>query len=49
MKIAIITDKIFPLYYGGYEILLYNVAKWLSSEMQVDVFTAEDDEKRVIA
>lgn len=45
MKIAIITDRIYPLYLGGYEILLYQIATGLSSDHTIDVFTAVPDKK----
>lgn len=43
MRIAIITDRIYPLYIGGYEILLYRIAGGLSSNNIIDVFTAVPD------
>ena len=39
-KIAIITDRIFPEYIGGYEILLYNISKILKDEFNVTIFTS---------
>lgn len=40
MKIAIITDRIYPYYIGGYEYLLYHLVKGLSVNYNVNVFTS---------
>ena len=40
MKIAIVSDRIYPFYTGGYEYYLYKVAKRLSTNHEVTVFTS---------
>ena len=43
MRIAIITDRIYPLYIGGYEILLNKIANGLSQDSTVNVYTAGEN------
>ena len=40
MKIAIVTDRIYPFFMGGYEYYLYKIAGKLSSDFDVKVFTS---------
>ncbi len=40
MKIALIVDRIYPLYTGGYEYYLYKIANNLSAHHEVVVFTS---------
>lgn len=44
MKIAIITDRIYPFYIGGYEILLNKIASGLTTDETVNVYTAVKNE-----
>ncbi len=38
-RIAIITDKIYPFFTGGYEIRLFEIARLLSDDFQIEVFS----------
>lgn len=42
MKVAIVTDRIYPFYTGGYEYYLYRIALKLSEDCEVTVFTSLD-------
>lgn len=47
MKIAIITDRIYPFYIGGYEYLLYHLFKGLSVNYNVNILTSIPDNQRI--
>lgn len=40
MKVAIVSDRIYPFYMGGYEYYLYKLAKRLSTNHEVTIFTS---------
>ena len=40
MKIAFITDRVYPLYTGGYEYLIYGISQELSKYYDVSIFTS---------
>ena len=44
MRIAILTDRINPIYTGGYEYLFYNIAQRLSEEHEITIFTSMSEE-----
>lgn len=44
MKIAFVCDRVNPIYYGGYEYLIYNLSQRLSVNHKVTIFTSMDKE-----
>ncbi|MEM3845281.1 MAG: glycosyltransferase family 4 protein, partial [Candidatus Parvarchaeota archaeon] len=48
MKVAVVTDRISPFYFGGYEYLLYNLSQKLSERMEISIFTSMDEEVKMI-
>ncbi len=48
MKIAFITDRIYPFYAGGYEFSIYIVSQGLSENNEVTIFTSMDENYRLI-
>ncbi len=48
MKIAFIIDRVYPVYTGGYEYLVYNISQRLSEYYDVTVFTSMDDDYKKI-
>ncbi|MGP6240481.1 glycosyltransferase family 4 protein [Cuniculiplasma sp. SKW4] len=48
MKIAFITDRVYPLYTGGYEYLIYNISQKLSQYYDVYIFTSLNENYKKI-
>lgn len=48
MKIAFVSDRVYPYYIGGYELLIYNLAANLSRSHSVTIFTSMDEPYKVI-
>lgn len=44
MKIAFICDRVNPIYYGGYEYLIYNLAQKMSEHHEVTIFTSMNED-----
>ena len=44
MKIAVLIDRIYPYYLGGYETLMHNMITRLGTGYQIDVYTSMDEE-----
>lgn len=43
MKIAVLIDRIYPFYLGGYETSMYNLLTRLGPNCQIDIYTSTDE------
>ena len=48
MRVAIITDRIYPFYLGGYEYLFYNLSVRLPAPFEVSVYTSMDVAEKTV-
>jgi len=48
VRMAIITDRVYPLYTGGYEYLIYNISQELSKYYDISIFTSLNENYRKV-
>ncbi|MGC8621630.1 MAG: glycosyltransferase family 4 protein [Caldisphaera sp.] len=47
MKIALVVDRIYPFFIGGYEIALYNIFRRMGEEMDITVYTTKNKDIQI--